>query len=417
MDGGSSGGSGGSTDESEDSSNIGNFLELLEWLAYNNDDVKQVVLTSAPGNNQMIAPSIQKDLINSCAKETTRLLIEDLNGDYFGILADESSDVSQKEQMALCLRYVNKKGGIGERVRGQGYDGASNMRGEINGLKTLVMNDTKEAYYVHCFAHQLQSTLVAVAKENDNCIWLFKQLTMLLNVIGVSCKRREMIRETQSQEVLEALDLGEIESGQGLNQEMGLGRPGDTRWGSHYKTVANVTSLYSTIVKVLEKIGANKIYKEDRVKAITIMDTFESFEFIFMIHLMSKIFGITDKLCQALQRGDQDIVNAMSFVTLTKERLQKMREHGWDDFLDLVTCFCVKHNIDVPGMSDLYVPRGRSKRFFAKVQNLHRFRIEMFLSVIDLQLQELNNRFDEANMELLVCMACLNPIYQFFCCI
>ncbi|XP_021763097.1 uncharacterized protein LOC110727837 [Chenopodium quinoa] len=128
---------------------------------------------------------------------------------------------------------------------------------------------------------------------------------------------------------------------------------------------------------------------------------------------MSEIFGITEKLCQASQRGDQDIVNAMSFVTLTKEKLQKMREHGWDDFLDLVTCFCVKHNIYVPGMSDLYVPRGRSKRFFAKVQNLHRFRIEMFVSVIDLQLQELNNRFDKANMELLVCMACLNPINSF----
>ncbi|XP_021722105.1 uncharacterized protein LOC110689641 [Chenopodium quinoa] len=223
-----------------------------------------------------------------------------------------------------------------------------------------------------------------------------------------------MIIETQSQEVLETLDLGDIESGQGLNQEMGLGRPGDTRWGSHYNIVANVTSLYSTIVKVLEKIGANNIYKEDRVKAITIMDTFESFEFIFMIHLMFEIFGITDKLCQALQRRDQDIVNAMSFVTLTKERLQKMREHGWDDFLDLVTCFCVQHNIDVPSMSDLYVPRGRSKRFFAKGQNLHRFRIEMIFSVIDLQLQELNNRFDEANMELLICMKRLMRLAEFY---
>ncbi|XP_010665608.1 uncharacterized protein LOC104882891 [Beta vulgaris subsp. vulgaris] len=264
------------------------------------------------------------------------------------------------------------------KVRGQGYDGASNMRGEINGLKTLLMKDTRSAYYVHCFAHQLQSTLVVVAKENDDCIWLFEQFSMLLNVIGVSCKRREMIREIQTQEVLEALELGEIESGHGLNQELGLGRPGEiTRWGSHYKTINNVTSLYFTIIKVLVKIGENKIYKEDRVKVIAIMSSFESFEFVFMIHLMLEIFGQTDKLCQALQRGDQDIVNAMSFVSLTKERLQK------------------------------------SKRFFAKVSNLHRFRVEMFLSVIDLQLQELNNRFDEENIELLICMACLNPVNSF----
>ncbi|XP_021719880.1 zinc finger MYM-type protein 1-like [Chenopodium quinoa] len=432
-------------DESEDSWNRGNFLALLTWLSENNSDVAKVVLSNAPGNNQMTSPLIQKDLINCCAKETTRLLIDDIGDDYFGILADESSDVSQKEQLALCLRYVNNKGKITERflgivhvkdttalslksaiesllmeyslslsrVRGQGYDGASNMRGEINGLKTLIMNETKQAYYIHCFAHQLQLTLVAVAKDNDDCIWLFDQLAILLNIIGVSCKRREMIREIQSQHVLEALDLGEIESGQGLNQELGLGRPGDTRWGSHYKTVSNVTSLYATIVKVLEKVGSNKLYKDDRVKAITVMSTFESFEFVFMIHLMSEIFGQNDKLCQALQRGDQDIVNGMSFVTLTKEQLQQMRDHGWEEFLHLVLSFCAKHNVEAPNMDDMYVPRGRSKRFFSKVTNLHRFRVEMYLSVIDLQLQELNNRFDEKNMELLICMSCLNPVNSF----
>ena len=54
-------------------------------------------------------------------------------------------------------------------IRGQGYDGASNMKGEVNGLKTLIMNDTPNAYYIHCFAHQLQLTLVAVTKKNDSC--------------------------------------------------------------------------------------------------------------------------------------------------------------------------------------------------------------------------------------------------------
>ncbi|XP_010694910.3 uncharacterized protein LOC104907650 [Beta vulgaris subsp. vulgaris] len=208
-------------DESNISNNKGNFLALLTWFAENNSDVSKVVLGNAPGNTTMTSPMIQKDLINSCAKETTRLLIDDIGGDYFGILADESSDVSQKEQTALCLCYVNKKGKISERflgivhikdtmaltlknaieillmdhslslsgVRGQGYDGASNMRGEIDGLKTLIMNENPSAYYVHCFAHQLQLTLVAVAKDNDDCIWLFEQLEILLNVIGVSCKR------------------------------------------------------------------------------------------------------------------------------------------------------------------------------------------------------------------------------------
>ena len=425
-------------DENEESSNRGNFLELLTWLGENNDNVQKVVLKNAPRNNMMIAPTIQQDLINSCAKETTRLILEELGDEHFGILADESSDVAQKEQMALCLRFVNKKGRVCERflgivhvedttslslknaiesllmeyslsmsrIRGQGYDGASNMRGEINGLKTLIMDENKAAYYIHCFAHQLQLTLVAVAKENDDCIWLFEHLGFLLNVIGISCKRKEMLRNIQALKVMEALESNEIESGQGLNQELGLGRPGDTRWGSHYKTVLNIISLYGTITSLLETIGKGTIHRDDRVKAQTVMTTFESFEFIFMVHLMCEIFGFTDKLCQALQRREQDIVNAMAFVSMTKEQLQKLRDDGWEDFIQRITCFCVKHKVEVPNMDGDYVPRGRSKRYFQKVSNLHRFRVEMFISVIDLQLQELNNRFDEVNMELLTCMAC-----------
>ena len=50
------------------------------------------------------------------------------------------------------------------RLRGQGYDGASNMRGELNGLKKLVLDENPHAFYVHCFAHQLQLVVVAVAK-------------------------------------------------------------------------------------------------------------------------------------------------------------------------------------------------------------------------------------------------------------
>ena len=38
---------------------------------------------------------------------------------------------------------------------------------------------------------------------------------------------------------------------------------------------------------------------------------------------------------------------------------------------------------------------------------------EIFYTVTDMQLQELNNRFSEANTDLLLCMACLNPSNSF----
>ncbi|KAK9733740.1 hypothetical protein RND81_04G088900 [Saponaria officinalis] len=369
---------------------------------------------------------------------------KDIGDDCFGILADESSDVSYKEQLAICLRYVDKKGRIREsflgvvkvddtcslslkiaikkmvednklsmsKVRGQGYDGASNMRGEINGLKTLIMNDTPSAYYIHCFAHQLQLTLIAVAKDNYDCKWFFEQVGYLLNLMGVSCKHKEMLRVVQAKNIVKGLELGEIKSGQGLNQELGLARPGDTRWGSYYKTILNIISLYPSIFEVLIMVGKTG-HRDDRLKAQTIMLSFESFQFVFMAQLLIVIFGYTNELCQALQRRDQDIVNVISFVRLTKERLQKIRDEGWEEFFSDGSTFCFKHDIEVPNMDDNYIPPGRSRRYFEKVTNLHRFRVDMFISIIDLQLYELNNRFDEVNMELLICMSCFSPINSF----
>jgi hypothetical protein len=190
-----------------------------------------------------------------------------------------SYDVYHNEQLALCLRYADRIGRVIERflglvhventaattlkdaiksllmkhslslsrLRGQGYDGVSNMKGHIGGLKKLIMDESPSAYYVHCFTHQLQLTLGAVAKENQACIGFFEQLRFLLSVIGISCKKINMLRVAQAQQVFGALDLGEIETGTGLNQEMGLGRPCDTRWNSHHKTVMHVILLYPTI--------------------------------------------------------------------------------------------------------------------------------------------------------------------------
>ncbi|XP_074290104.1 uncharacterized protein LOC141616842 [Silene latifolia] len=402
--------------ESENSSNRGNFLELLKWLAEKNETIAKVVLSKAPKNHKATSPKVQKDLIKCCSKETTKLIIEDLDNDLFAILADESSDVDDTTSLTLMKAIETLLGDhklLMSNIRGQGYDGVSNMRGGINGLKNLVMRNSPSAYYVHCFAHQLQLTLVAVAKENCDCASFFQQLGFVLNVIGQSCKKLEMVRETQAKKVLEALGLNEIVSGIGLNQELGLSRLGDTRWGSHHKSIMNLIVMYSSMIDVLVKVGKDAKSNEDRAKAQSAVDHLESIEFIFMLHLMKVIFGYTNSLCEALQRKDQDIVNAMTLVDLTKKHLQDTRDHEWDNFLQSVSVFCAKLNIDVPSMSDSYVPRGRSRRFFYTKTNLQRFRIDMFLSVIDKQLLELNDRFDEVNTELLLCMACLSPVNSF----
>ncbi|KAH7655708.1 Ribonuclease H-like protein [Dioscorea alata] len=355
---------------------IKEFSELLHFLAEHNEAIN--------------------------TSETTKAIINELGDDLFAIL----------EQMALVLRYMNNRGCIVERflaivhvsdttalslkeaiesmfskhglslsrLRGQGYDGASNMRGEFNGLKSLILKENEFTFYIHCFAHQLQLTLVAVPKNEDSVASLFQNVGCLLNVVGASCKRYDILRESQASRVAKALKNDELASGKGLNQEISLKRAGDTRWGSHYGTLLNLIILFPFVIDVLENVGEN---------------------------------GITNELSKSLQRKDQDIVNAMELVKISKQRLQMMRDDGWDLSLHEILFFCGKYSILVPSMDEKYSPPGRSRCKVVDVSNLHHYRVELFNVVIDRQLQELNNRFTEINTKLLLCTTCLSPSDSF----
>ena len=81
------------------------------------------------------------------------------------------------------------------------------------------------------------------------------------------------------------------------------------------------------------------------------------FDFIFVAQLLT-IFGIMNQLNLSLQRNEQDIVNAMKLVNVTKEQLQKLRDEGWYSHLEKVTSFCNKYDMFVPEMDDIYVLLG-----------------------------------------------------------
>ncbi|XP_070029370.1 uncharacterized protein [Nicotiana sylvestris] len=431
-------------DESESSTNQGLFQGFLRWHGDKHPDVGKTILENAPQNDTLTCPIIQKDIINACAKETLKAIIGDLNGDYFGILVDESKDISHKEQMALVLCYVDKNGEVVERfvglvhvsdtsacslketiysllsdhslspsqIRGQGYDGASNMRGEISGLKTLIMKDSSSAYYIHCFAHQLQLTLVAMSKKHLDVEDFFCHVTNVLNVIGVSFKRRDLLRHLQAEKLEQLLESGEIHTGRVLNQERGLQRPGDTRWGSHFKTLDNFIVIFSSIIRVLEVIEHEGSTSNERNQAKYLLSEIITFKFVFMLHLMLKVLAMSNELNKILQKRDQDIVNAVEFLKITKKRLQDMRETGWEYLLDDVSSFCHMHDIIIPKMDESYFP-GKSKRKSSGICYSHHLRVDIFYAVIDVQLQELNDRFGVVSSELLLGMASLNPVNSF----
>jgi hypothetical protein len=98
--------------------------------------------------------------------------------------------------------------------------------------------------------------------------------------------------------------------------------------------------MYPSIRKVIKKVGTDKTQSAEYNQAQTMLTIFDSFEFVFMAHLMENVLRYTADLNHALQKRDQDIVNAVDLIYLTKIQLQQMREDdGWDEFLKDVHSF------------------------------------------------------------------------------
>ena len=78
-----------------------------------------------------------------------------------------------------------------------------------------------------------------------------------------------------------------------------------------------------------------------------------------------------------------------------------------------ISSFCTTHDISILNIDETFVVSRRSRRNTQQKTNLHHYHVELLYTIIDMQLQELNNRFSKTNTDLLLCMACLNPSNSF----
>ncbi|CAN1144692.1 Zinc finger MYM-type protein 1 [Linum perenne] len=415
-------------DESESSLNRGNLIEWIEFLMEWREDVKAVVLKNAPGNAKYISPLIQKELLSIMANKVRCQIREEVGDAYFAILVDEARDESGREQMAIILRYVNSNGILTERffaiksvadtsaatlkqvisdalseynlqvekLRGQGYDGASNMSGQFNGLKALFLQDCPYAYFVHCFAHRLQLTLVAAAKH---C----RPMDNVINLVKSSPKRTTELIEAHQRDIDVMLTNGELETGRGANQMTSLHRAGTTRWSSHLHSVDSMIQMYGATCDVLEELNENGSTPQIRAEADGALKGITTFEFAFNLHMMKAIMCESYFLSQAFQKESVDILDALSYVSTTKRLLQELRDKGWEPLLEKVRSFCFKHELEIPDLNKMH---GRGAK---KMQLEHLYHFEYFNQCIDHQLSELNSRFNEDTIRLLQLSVALDP--------
>lgn len=142
---------------------------------------------------------MQNDMLKVMAHMVLRKITCKLqSASFYSIMADETTDGSNGEQLVIVLRYVDDSDFsvheefIGlysvpsiesdvlvsivkdtlvrlnlplSKVRGQCYDGASNMSGIKNGVATQICKEEARAVYTHCYGHSLNLAAADAIKK------------------------------------------------------------------------------------------------------------------------------------------------------------------------------------------------------------------------------------------------------------
>ncbi|KAH1129175.1 hypothetical protein J1N35_000553 [Gossypium stocksii] len=128
------------------------------------------------------------------------------------------------------------------------------MRGEFNGLRALILNDRRYAYYIHCFAHHPELALVAAAREVVEVHQFFKDLSDIVNIASYFSKRHDELQKAQTAEITHLVSINELATGIGMNQIGTLQCPSETRWSSHLDSVTSLLKMYDATSTVLENL-------------------------------------------------------------------------------------------------------------------------------------------------------------------
>ncbi|XP_054706731.1 zinc finger MYM-type protein 1-like [Uloborus diversus] len=290
--------------------NDGNFRALLRYRAAGGDvDLRQHLVMSA-GNAMYTSPRIQNEIINTFG-DMIQMQIRDRvhKSGLFSVLADETTDIAGIQQFSLCVRYledvtasvredflcfvpVNDVTGKGlcttikdtlsnlgidlHHLRGQGYDGASAMRGEFRGVQAIMKQTYPKALYTHCASHSLNLCLSDGCKSRDirNMFAILKEICTFFKS---SSKRSEILKKWIKRKNPET-------------NVTKLKRMCETRWVLRHEAIVLFKENVCAVVSALEEIGEESSTK-DSSKAQSLLNNVCNFSFLLSLFVASKLLS------------------------------------------------------------------------------------------------------------------------------
>ena len=360
-------------DESESSDYRGLYREVVSWGA-EKDPVLANHLSTGPANSHYLSPSSQNDQIQCIGEGVKKEVVRRVKkAKEFSILMDETTDLSNKEQVCILVRYVavtdegksTEKVSVEERllaleetkdttgehlakllltkleesglemkdIVGQAYDGGANMRGKNKGVQARVKARNPKALYTYCYAHNLNRSLVnavsAVERKGEptearDC---FAIVDLVYTFVEGSPARHALFMETQEK-------LCEGKQGSRPLKLKGLS---DTRWNCRAASLRRLKDpvVLQSVVSVVEEIKETATDGVIRATAMGLLNSLRDPKFLITLVALSPVMDLVDHVCCSMQSPQLDLLSAQEQISsLAREVSRWQTAATWAKILE-----------------------------------------------------------------------------------
>uniref|UniRef100_A0ABD2W4I1 HAT C-terminal dimerisation domain-containing protein n=1 Tax=Trichogramma kaykai TaxID=54128 RepID=A0ABD2W4I1_9HYME len=383
--------------EKEESCEKGLFLEIVQLLKKYDRDFESYI-NLAPKNCTYLSNYIQNDILLSIKNVILRNIQNELSGQPFSIIADETSDSTDAETIFGAINStIQDLGASWDNAIGVCFDGASTMSGQSSGVQTRCKEMNASIMYVHCHAHCLNLSLVAACSnrlENPKILDFFGVIQLIYNFIEGSPKRHAVFED-----IVKLTDI-KLKTLKSLSQ---------TRWACRAEAVAVIQVQLKAIIEAIEKVVSEATDPIIRAKGNGILNQIQSFDFIVGLEIMNPILQLVVKVSKTLQSPELDLCQAVEEISSLVLALQELRidESIFDNIYSRI----------VNTLNDLkiQIPIPRKRKVPAKIDsnpcNEYQFksikeetRKSEFYPVLDQLVQSTNEKFDQETKSVIYFM-------------
>lgn len=396
-----------------------NFIQLLKVRAEDNPDLLKWMLKS---RDKFMSPDVQNEILCMMALFIQREIANSVSGQWYTIMVDETTDVSNTEQLVFCIRYVDStlevhEEFIGlyslestsaesifstvqdillrmnlriENCRGQCYDGASSMAGHKSGVAKKVMDLESRALYTHCYGHALN-----LAAQDS-----IKQIRIMEDTLDTTYEITKLIKKSPKREAIFQKIADEIQAG-----SPGIRVLCPTRWTVRAEAFTSISENYTALQSTW--YAAKQATKDTEMKArITgVAAQMEKFEFFFGIEVGRKCLSMADNLSRALQSATISACEGQGVVLKTIQALQSIRS---DENFSLFWKY-LETRSSVLDISEPQLPRRKRAPRRYEIGNAepeypataHDYYRRIYFEVIDVLVASIKARFDQQGFHML----------------